>query len=232
MNYKKIYFDLIERRKASRPNGYVERHHIIPCCIGGNNDSSNLVYLTPEEHFIAHKLLAKIYPNNYGLIKAVISMGMNSKTHKRQFSKSYGWERRQMSILQTGKGNPFYGKHHTEKHKQYISSLFKSRVVSNESIFKMKATKKAFPYKYSKEQCQAISERNSGTGNWMYGKTHTTESIKKISDKAKERYKDPSKNPTAKKVLLNGIEYNSIKQASEASGLSRYKIRNLIKVNV
>ncbi|UCR81248.1 hypothetical protein PSD2002_0132 [Escherichia phage PSD2002] len=227
MNYQKIYDNLIRSRKASKPMGYTESHHIIPSCIGGPDTQENRVRLTPEEHFIAHKLLAKIYPNNYGLIKAVISMGMSSRTHKRQFSKSYGWERRQLAILQTGEGNPFYGKHHTEAHKEYMSNLFKGRPILWGD--KISATKKANPYKYTQEQCQAISERNSGAGNGMYGKNHTPEASKKISDKAKERYKDPSKNPAAKKVTINGVEYGSMKQASEATGLSRHKIRNLMK---
>ncbi len=227
MNYQKIYDDLIGSRKASKPIGYTESHHIIPECMGGPDTQENRVNLTPEEHFIAHKLLAKIHPNHYGLIKAVIAMGMSSRTHQRQFNKSYGWERRQMSVLQTGEGNPFYGKHHTEEHKEYMSQLLKGRKITWAD--KISVTKKANPYKYSQAQCQAISERNKGEGNWMYGKSHTPEASKKISDKAKERYKDPSKNPAAKKVVIGGVEYGSMKQASEATGLSKYKIRNLIK---
>lgn len=44
-----------------------ECHHIIPKCMGGLNDSSNLVDLTLEEHFIAHQLLALENPDNYKL---------------------------------------------------------------------------------------------------------------------------------------------------------------------
>lgn len=61
--YKKIYFDLIEKRKTNKlnkENQYCETHHIIPKCMGGNNEDENLVNLTPREHFIAHKLLIKI----------------------------------------------------------------------------------------------------------------------------------------------------------------------------
>lgn len=227
MNYGRIYQELMERRKASHPDGYTESHHIVPACMGGSDGVENRVDLTPEEHFVAHKLLAKIYPSNYSIIKAVISMGMSSRTHQRQYNKSYGWERRRMSELQTGEGNPFFGKHHTEEHKQYISEKLKGRKVSEESIAKMKATKKANPYKYSDEQCKAISERNSGKGNFMYGKTHDEITRALMSEKAKERYKDPSKNPAAKSIVVNGVEYGSMKQASEATGLSMHKLRKL-----
>lgn len=39
---------------------YTERHHIIPKCFGGSNNSKNLVILTAREHFICHRLLIKM----------------------------------------------------------------------------------------------------------------------------------------------------------------------------
>ena len=44
---------------------YYERHHIVPRCLGGNNDESNLIDLYAREHFIAHKLLALENPENF-----------------------------------------------------------------------------------------------------------------------------------------------------------------------
>lgn len=38
-----------------------ERHHIKPTSLGGNNEKKNIVKLSLREHFIAHKLLTKIY---------------------------------------------------------------------------------------------------------------------------------------------------------------------------
>ena len=64
MNYKKIYDSLIERGKNRNLNEYGEKHHIVPKCLGGSNKKENLVKLTPEEHYVAHQLLVKIYPNN------------------------------------------------------------------------------------------------------------------------------------------------------------------------
>lgn len=40
---------------------YFERHHIRPRSLGGSEDASNLIDLTPEDHFFAHLLLARIY---------------------------------------------------------------------------------------------------------------------------------------------------------------------------
>lgn len=63
MNYKKVYDQLILHRQNNKisPNQvYCENHHIIPKSCNGSNDSSNLVYLTAREHFIAHMLLMHI----------------------------------------------------------------------------------------------------------------------------------------------------------------------------
>ena len=75
MNYKKIYDQLIERSQTeNRKKGcgiYFERHHIVPKCLNGSNDKTNLVLLTAREHYVAHKLLCEIYPNNNGIRLAV-----------------------------------------------------------------------------------------------------------------------------------------------------------------
>lgn len=64
MNYQKIYDQIIERAKTRELEGYVEKHHVIPRCIGGGNERSNIVELTAREHFLCHWLLHEIYPTN------------------------------------------------------------------------------------------------------------------------------------------------------------------------
>lgn len=47
---------------CSKPyNGVVEKHHIIPKCLGGTDEPSNLVNLSPKAHFICHWLLTKMF---------------------------------------------------------------------------------------------------------------------------------------------------------------------------
>lgn len=72
MNYKRIYDNLIKKAKERNKIDIFETHHIIPRCIGGNDLENNLVNLTPKEHFIAHKLLCKIY--GYKGIRYAFSM--------------------------------------------------------------------------------------------------------------------------------------------------------------
>lgn len=64
MNYSKHYDNLISRAKARVLDGYKERHHVVPKCMGGDNSPKNLVDLTPEEHFLAHQLLVRMHPEN------------------------------------------------------------------------------------------------------------------------------------------------------------------------
>lgn len=108
MNYEKIYNALIEKARIRELSEYSEMHHIVPRCIGGTDDKENLIKLTPEEHYVAHQLLTKIYPSNYSLVKAASMMIPN-----RPSNKMYGWLRRRFSkaksIEQTGSGNSQYG---------------------------------------------------------------------------------------------------------------------------
>lgn len=109
MNYAAIYERLMNRARTRILTGYSERHHVVPKCQGGNNKRDNLVYLTPEEHYVAHQLLVKIFPNQTGLLNAAQIMGSTRTTNK-----LYGWLRRKYAASQskklTGTGSPTYGK--------------------------------------------------------------------------------------------------------------------------
>ena len=108
MNYQKIYNDLINRGQNRVLEGYSERHHIVPRCMGGSDEDFNLVRLTPEEHYVAHQLLTKIHPLNVKLIRAVVMMMPN-----RPNNKMYGWVKRRFSKAQSealsGSGNSNFG---------------------------------------------------------------------------------------------------------------------------
>lgn len=129
MNYVKIYDNLIDRGKNRSISGYTEQHHIIPRCIGGLDNSENLVNLTPEEHYVAHQLLIRIYPNNVSLLKAAVMMIPN-----RPSNKLYGWLRRlhseSMSDIMSGDKNPQFGSKWI-----HSTTLKKSkRIDKNESV--------------------------------------------------------------------------------------------------
>lgn len=110
MNYKLVYSSLMERARHRALSCYKESHHIIPKCMGGSDDKENIVDLTPEEHYLAHQLLVKIYPGHPGLSFAAMTMSQNSKNHKRQGNKLYGWLKRKHSenITKTQTGKVYY----------------------------------------------------------------------------------------------------------------------------
>lgn len=128
MNYEKHYNMLMERSKNRTLSGYVEKHHILPKCLGGTDDTENIAVLTPEEHFVAHQLLIKMYPGNRDLIYATQLMTVHH-TASRTNNKLFGWLRKQCAVamsIQTKNwikenGHPrgMLGKKHTvESNKQ------------------------------------------------------------------------------------------------------------------
>lgn len=111
MDYVKHYNLLIEKaQQRLELDGYSELHHIVPRCMNGSDDTSNLVRLTAREHYVAHQLLAKMYSNHYGLAKAAFFMTVGLE---RQNNRCYGWVREKhaesMSISQAGESNSQYG---------------------------------------------------------------------------------------------------------------------------
>ncbi|MBV36206.1 MAG: hypothetical protein CMP47_12265 [Rickettsiales bacterium] len=119
MDYKKLYYSIIEKRQQCSPTGYTEKHHVIPRSLGGTDDKENLVNLTAREHFLCHYLLAKMYsresPEWYKMNHAFMMMKSSSATQQRYFnSRLYESLKSNMSgvmsKLQQGNKNSQYGK--------------------------------------------------------------------------------------------------------------------------
>ena len=101
MNYAKHYERLIHRARIRALSGYSERHHVVPKCLGGSNSRQNIVRLKREEHYIAHLLLVKMYPDHKGLLWSAICMAANNK-HQPRSNKLYGWLRRRFASTVAG----------------------------------------------------------------------------------------------------------------------------------
>jgi hypothetical protein len=81
MYSSQLYHRIVQSAKAkNREKGnshYYEAHHIIPKCLGGSGEvyqwksHDNIVLLTPKEHFVCHKLLCQMYPDNQKLAYAL-----------------------------------------------------------------------------------------------------------------------------------------------------------------
>jgi hypothetical protein len=80
--YTAWYNNIIQRAQSRvlSEDTYTEKHHIIPKSLGGSNAKSNIVCITPREHFICHLLLTKMTTgNNLFKMKHAVSMLMNAK---------------------------------------------------------------------------------------------------------------------------------------------------------
>jgi len=113
MDYQLHYEKLIEKARNRKLDGYFERHHIIPKSLGGSDDNSNLVKLTAREHFVAHLLLSKIYPDCHKMIRAIQMMCVSSDNQERVNNRMYKWLKekfsKMMSEHQKGENNSQYG---------------------------------------------------------------------------------------------------------------------------
>jgi hypothetical protein len=138
MNYIKIYNQIVEKAKSeNRVKGgdtYYEAHHITPKCLGGEGKYSdwrthpNIILLTAREHFLCHRLLHEIYPDNEHLSRALWFMcTINNKNHQRDYKVScrlYEYSKLQMSISLKNRISPMKGKIPWNKGKKLIDPKY------------------------------------------------------------------------------------------------------------
>ena len=122
-----MYADFIRSIQEKRPDNIKfensERHHIIPKCLGGTNEESNLIYLTLEEHFIAHRMLVEENPGNLKLASAFWRMCNSGKVcTPEDYAKAREVFVANLKESYKGEGNPFYGKHVTPEHAAKMSA--------------------------------------------------------------------------------------------------------------
>jgi hypothetical protein len=179
MNYVKHYQSLISKAMARKlpSDVYVERHHIVPKCLGGGNELSNLVQLTAREHFVAHQLLIKIHPGVEKLIYAACMMAF-SPTNSRVTNKIYGWLKTKLAELQSSK---FTGKVWTEAQNKSRSETVKAQWADPD--FKARRSEAMRGRNWSKESRAAKSAEMLGKP----GRVWTAEQKAKLSETKRSR---------------------------------------------
>lgn len=115
--YTEWYYRIIYQRQKVKYDGYTENHHILPRCLGGTDEPSNLVELSAREHFICHLLLTKMIDNssiNYAYIAMV---NMKNEYQQRDYkitSRHYAYSKelnsKETSIRFKGKAKHNVGK--------------------------------------------------------------------------------------------------------------------------
>lgn len=193
MNYQKIYDNLINRNILR--TGYVENHHILPRCLGGSNNQENLIKLYPEEHYLAHLLLCKIYPGNQKLLYAAMNMTTGAMINNgKRSNKAYGWLRRQYAESMSGENNPArripdlqkeaakkrLGQTRSKETRAKMSAAQKGRTFSMETRKKMSESAKNRP-PITEETRKKLSERSKRRPGPWAGKTMSDETKAKMS---------------------------------------------------
>ena len=149
--------------------------------MGGDNSVENLVDLTPEEHYVAHQLLVKMYPGNRKLVYAANYMTGNVGERN---NKSYGWVRRKVS--EAKKGQPAWNKGIAHLGTGKDHPLWGTKL-TKEHIAKRTASRAGF--KHTEETKKKMSESRTGRIAWNAGLTVTPH-----SDEAKEKMRERALN--------------------------------------
>ena len=207
MNYEKIYYQIIERSKTRHLEGYKEKHHVIPKCMGGSNEKENIVELTAREHFLCHCLLVEIYPLEQKLKYAVWTMATGFRKSKNSNFKtsSKTYERLKILFSNSIKGKPKPIGFMSLETRIKISksnigriSSMKDKTHSIDTLIKMSKSRK---------KMVMTEERNKNISNSMLGKLKTEEhklnmSICRLGKSTKR----------CKPVLQYDLEENFIKE--------------------
>jgi predicted HNH restriction endonuclease len=186
--YSKWYFSIVHRAMSRNFDklGYIEKHHIIPKSLGGNNDATNLVCLTAKEHFICHLLLPKMTSGDQKrkMVYAAWRMAVQKRPDQSRYrvsSKLYEMIKTQRSAyLKTlvGPLNPNFGnktgrtsEDFTPEWRAKISASRKGKSSWNKGISRTDAVK------------EAVSKANKGRKTPGFtGRKHSEETKKKIAE--------------------------------------------------
>lgn len=122
-------------------NTCYEAHHIVPKCLGGlptgyihTKKHENIIWLYPQEHYEAHKLLALENPNNAALVAAWVAISQLTLTvnnytvnvSAEDYAKLKILDAAAKSIRYSGTNNPNYGKKASAETRMLISKQLKN----------------------------------------------------------------------------------------------------------
>jgi hypothetical protein len=189
------YFSIIEKSKDRMISGYTERHHIIPKCLNGTNDHTNIVRLSAREHFVCHWLLTKMVTNKkeqYQLWNAFSCMlyRKNDVQYRYKISskifenikitgskiKSIRFSGQNNPMFgRTGENNPNFGVKKSIDHIEKIRQGNIGKIRTTES--KEKQSKSTKGRKHSDIWIEKTKQ--FGKANGMYGKKLSLETIAK-----------------------------------------------------
>jgi len=194
VNYERIYAEFVNdrRRREAVLSGYSERHHIVPRCMGGDDEPGNLIRLTPEDHIVAHLLLARIYGGRLWYALTVMmrpAKRLGIVLRGKRARRVAALARRKQAELQLGVLRPdvsakLSGRAKSEEHKNNLS---KARFGSRDSAETRLKKKRAMNDASVKERI-FTAERARKISVALTGRERSAEHSAAIARAAKGRY--------------------------------------------
>jgi len=203
MNYLKVYHQLIynSQHRILSQDIYVEKHHIVPLSLKGEDIESNIAVLTAKEHFVAHHLLWKIYRNRE-MTKAFMLMchtkrnGIKYKVYARDYQLLKEDARKIQSEFMKGRPGPNIGKIWTEESKKKLSNTTKGRTGGNYNTSGFKGKH------HTEENKKAISERRKGVGTHFTPHSEETKKMMSANRLGKTKVPWTEERKAARRELL------------------------------
>ena len=161
--YLKTYIKIV-RKYLDFPtnNSYVEKHHIFPKCLFGNNNK--IVVVPARVHYLLHLLLWKSckvrYGDEHSNTKKCFHAFWNMNIHmqdKRKYINSHFYEK--CKVLKSDymkENNPMFNEETREKLKISKKGQGKGKIISQETREKIRNSLKGIPF--SNERKSNISE--------------------------------------------------------------------------
>lgn len=215
MNYKKHYDSLVESRFILKNQRYQERkvgiyyegHHIVPKAKGGEGNSSRglnhpNIVLLTAREHFLAHWLLWRIHRDRQSALAFHKMMSNNKNQNRIVS-SKGYEEARLAFSETNKGNQ-YGKG-------------KTKIITEEQ---------------KKKHSEIMKGRYLGENNPYFGKTHSDESKKIISEKAKARPLETRNGYKGLRIVIkDGIvagEFKESKDVAKFIGCSHSTVKHVL----
>lgn len=193
--------------------------------MGGSDDPSNLIELTIEEHAKAHFDLWKKFGRIEDKIAWECLSGRNLSEEERIILSKSGFEKFLLDESKVTKwknkiSNTLTGKIQSEETKIKRSNSLKLAYKEGRKKVIVNSNDARKRY-YENNMSQLMAEGRKKSQEWKNSVTSEEYKIKKtLAD------------PRSKKVSINGIVYNSIREASKKSKINYSKLRNMLISNI
>jgi hypothetical protein len=172
MDYGRVYKEFIaDRRLRPRPQGYTERHHILPRALGGGDEPENLIDLTAEDHIFAHLLLAKAHGGKMWfpltiMLRPARQLGIDCKGGRARRIAAIA--KREQSRRQSGRKRPdvsaaMRGRKFSDEHRAAISRAATGRKDSEET--RQKKSRASAGRVFTAERNAKVSASKVGDSN-------------------------------------------------------------------